>query len=82
MSYRTAYLYWQRSVFTVHYTCVLSTMMKTQMERFIVSVGQNVTKGQVLGYEGSTGASTGPHVHFMVLVNNIWVNPVLYVQLP
>jgi murein DD-endopeptidase MepM/ murein hydrolase activator NlpD len=52
------------------------------MERFIVKVGQNVTKGQVIGYEGSTGASTGPHVHFMVLVNNIWVNPTLYVQLP
>lgn len=52
------------------------------MERFIVSVGQNVTKGRVIGYEGSTGASTGPHVHFMVVVNNTWVNPVLYVQLP
>ena len=52
------------------------------MERFIVKVGQSVTKGQVIGYEGSTGASTGPHVHFMVLVNNIWVNPTLYVQLP
>ncbi len=52
------------------------------MERFIVKVGQSVTKGQVIGYEGSTGASTGPHVHFMVLINNIWVNPALYVQLP
>lgn len=52
------------------------------MERFVVNVGQNVTKGQVIGYEGSTGASTGPHVHFMVLVNNMWVNPILYVQLP
>lgn len=52
------------------------------LERFIVTVGQNVTKGQVIGYEGSTGASTGPHVHFMVLYNNVWVNPILYVQLP
>ncbi len=52
------------------------------MERFIVHVGENVTKGQVIGYEGSTGASTGPHVHFMVMVNNTWVNPQLYIQLP
>lgn len=52
------------------------------LARFIVNVGQNVTKGQVIGYEGSTGASTGPHVHFMVVVNNIWVDPTLYVQLP
>lgn len=52
------------------------------LARFIVSVGQNVTKGQTIGYEGSTGASTGPHVHFMVLTNNTWVNPISYVQLP
>ena len=52
------------------------------MDHFIVKVGQNVTKGQVIGYEGSTGASTGPHVHFMVLLHNVWVNPQLYVQLP
>ena len=52
------------------------------MQRFIVKVGENVTKGDVIGYEGSTGASTGPHVHFMVLYNNMWVNPLNYVQLP
>ncbi len=52
------------------------------LARFIVNVGQNVTKGQVIAYEGSTGASTGPHLHFMVVVNNIWVDPTLYVQLP
>ncbi len=52
------------------------------MDHYIVKVGQNVTKGQIIGYEGSTGASTGPHVHFMVLLHNIWVNPLLYVALP
>ena len=52
------------------------------LDHFIVKVGQNVTRGQVIGYEGSTGASTGPHVHFMVLVNNMWVDPTKYVQLP
>jgi murein DD-endopeptidase MepM/ murein hydrolase activator NlpD len=52
------------------------------LQRFIVKIGENVTKGQVIGYEGSTGASTGPHVHFMVLYNNVWENPVNYVQLP
>jgi murein DD-endopeptidase MepM/ murein hydrolase activator NlpD len=52
------------------------------LDHFIVKVGQNVNKGQVIGYEGSTGASTGPHVHFMVLVNNKWVDPTKYVQLP
>lgn len=52
------------------------------LDHYIVKVGQNVTKGQVIGYEGSTGASTGPHLHFMVMVNNIWVDPTLYVALP
>jgi murein DD-endopeptidase MepM/ murein hydrolase activator NlpD len=52
------------------------------LARFVVSVGQSVTKGQVIAYEGSTGASTGPHLHFMVLVNNTWVDPTLYAPLP
>ncbi len=52
------------------------------LDHFIVKVGQNVNKGQVIGYEGSSGASTGPHLHFMVLFNNIWVDPTKYVQLP
>ncbi|SRR5579883_702921 len=52
------------------------------LARFIVKVGDNVEKGQTIAYEGSTGASTGPHLHFMVLVNNKWVNPLEYVALP
>jgi murein DD-endopeptidase MepM/ murein hydrolase activator NlpD len=52
------------------------------MSRFgNVHVGDKVRQGQVIGFVGSTGLSSGPHVHFEVLVNNRFVDP-MSIQVP
>ncbi|HEY2915722.1 MAG TPA: peptidoglycan DD-metalloendopeptidase family protein [Candidatus Limnocylindrales bacterium] len=47
--------------------------------RIPVHVGQYVSTGQVVGYEGCTGWCTGPHLHWSVQLNGTWANPRLFV---
>ena len=45
------------------------------MSSMVVSTGQAVQQGQLIGYEGDTGNVTGPHLHFEVYENGSRVNP-------
>jgi len=56
------------------------TTMYAHLSAIYVSVGQAVRRGQPIGAEGSTGYSTGPHLHFGIDYNGAWQNPLGYLS--
>ena len=51
------------------------------LKNYVVSPGQNVSQGQLIGYVGKTGVATGFHLHFGIMYNGAYVNPCNYVPL-
>ena len=51
------------------------------MTHYIVSAGDYVTAGQIIGYVGSTGGSTGPHLHFGISYNGEYKDPRKYIKI-
>ena len=49
------------------------------MQRYSVSEGDSLGRGDLVGYVGNTGRSTGPHLHYEVMLNGVCVNPMHYI---
>lgn len=52
----------------------------SHLSKISANEGMRVKRGEVIGYVGDTGRSTGSHLHYMVLVNNVPVNPRRYLR--
>ena len=62
----------------IAHSSVLQTWYAHLQPRYPVRVGNHVERGQVIGYEGNTGHSTGAHLHWAVNFNDDFVNPRLF----
>lgn len=55
------------------------TTRYAHMQRFVVKDGQQVKRGDIIGYVGTTGRTTGPHLHYEVRLNGANVDPMRYI---
>lgn len=74
------YFFNGNSVFLDHGQGLISIYM--HLSRIDVQVGQRVTRGERLGAVGATGRSTGPHLHWTVILNDTPVDPELFLARP
>ncbi len=71
----SGYGYW----LTLRHTQSISSLY-AHCSRILVNSGDYVEKGQVIAYVGQTGLATGPHLHFEIRINNVPINPLLFVN--
>ncbi len=74
-----SYTYVWGNYVTINHGNGFSTLY-AHMTNYIVGYGQYVSQGQVIGYVGSTGYSTGNHLHFTIYYNGSTVNPMNYIH--
>jgi len=67
------------SVYIDHGTGILT--MYFHLSKISVKQGEKITRGQVIGYVGSTGRSTGPHLHWGIRINNQRIDPISLLEI-
>ena len=55
-------------------------VIHAHLSRIDVTVGQVVSKGDIIGHTGSTGRSTGPHLHYEVRIDGAPIDPLIYIK--